>query len=206
MIEDRVLITTKQAPSYRLLSPRRMLQFTSHSKTPTSHTSTSTYLVSLESSSECSATICPVSAASGRWSSQVLPWEPVCSSSSPSTARPVTLVSMLWSTSSRACSTLFYTVSHEKSFHNSLHVLTSSGFTPEAFDAPIRGTACGLSSSIGRMAGIISPLIAQQLLPSSAHAPASAYDNVLYLAGAVTFGCVIFTALLPSKMVGSQSM
>lgn len=79
------------------------------------------------------------------------------------------------------------------------------GFTPEAFDAPIRGTACGLSSFWGRLAGIISPLIAQQLLPSSPHAPASAYNNVLYLAGAVTLGCVVFTAGLPSGMVGSRS-
>jgi hypothetical protein len=80
------------------------------------------------------------------------------------------------------------------------------GFTPEAFDAPIRGTACGIASFWGRLAGIISPLIAQRLLPSSAHAPASAYDSVLYLAGATALGCVIFTALLPNRMVGSQSM
>lgn len=80
------------------------------------------------------------------------------------------------------------------------------GFTPEAFEAPIRGTACGISSFWGRLAGIISPIIAQNLLPSSAHAPASAYDSVLYLAGGVTMACVVFTALLPSKMVGSQSM
>jgi len=73
-------------------------------------------------------------------------------------------------------------------------------YTPEVFDASIRGTACGLASAIGRFAGIVSPLIAQQLLPSSANAPASAYDSVLYLAGTVTFGCVLFTALLPNKV------
>jgi len=110
-----VLIMIVQAPSYPPSSPRRTLLFTSHLKTLTSHTFTSTYLVSLESSSECFATICPVSVASGRWFSQVLPWEPVCSSSSPSTARPVTSESTRWSTSSKACSMLFYTVSHEMS-------------------------------------------------------------------------------------------
>ena len=79
------------------------------------------------------------------------------------------------------------------------------GWTPDAFPAPIRGTACGVASFWGRLFGIVSPLIAAHLLPS-ATAPASAYNPVLYLAGGVTLGCVLFAALLPSKMVGGESL
>jgi hypothetical protein len=79
------------------------------------------------------------------------------------------------------------------------------GWTPEAFPAPIRGTACGIASFWGRLFGIVSPLIAQHLY-SGGEGGGRDIDSVLYLAGAVTLGCVITTALLPSSFVGRQSL
>jgi MFS family permease len=78
------------------------------------------------------------------------------------------------------------------------------GWTPEAFPAPIRGTACGIASFWGRLFGIVSPLIAQHLYAGGG--AGRNINSVLYLAGGVTLGCVITTALLPSKLVGRQSL
>ena len=90
-------------------------------------------------------------------------------------------------------------------FFQSMFNAVLYGWTPEAFPAPIRGTACGLASFWGRLFGIVSPLIAQSLLHGD-NPPISDYNKVLYLAGGVTFGCVLFSALLPRKMIGSDSM
>lgn len=79
------------------------------------------------------------------------------------------------------------------------------GWTPEAFPAPIRGTACGIASFWGRLFGIISPLIAQRLY-AGGESGGRDINSVLYLAGGVTLGCVVATALLPSKLVGRQSL
>lgn len=78
------------------------------------------------------------------------------------------------------------------------------GWTPEAFPAPIRGTACGLASFWGRLFGIIAPLVAANLL--STVPTIGDYDKCLYLAGAMTFACVLWIALLPRKMVGAESL
>ncbi|KAI4934269.1 hypothetical protein J4E85_002125 [Alternaria conjuncta] len=78
------------------------------------------------------------------------------------------------------------------------------GWTPEAFPAPIRGTACGIASFWGRLFGIVSPLIAQHLYAGDG--AGRDINSVLYLAGGVTLGCVITTALLPSNLVGRQSL
>jgi MFS family permease len=78
------------------------------------------------------------------------------------------------------------------------------GWTPEAFPAPIRGTACGIASFWGRLFGTVSPLIAQHLYAGGG--AGRDINSVLYLAGGVTLGCVITTALLPSKLVGRQSL
>ena len=78
------------------------------------------------------------------------------------------------------------------------------GWTPEAFPAPIRGTACGIASFWGRLFGIVSPLIAQHLYAGGG--AGRDINSVLYLAGGVTLGCVITTALLPSNLVGRQSL
>ncbi|OAL03813.1 MFS general substrate transporter [Phaeosphaeriaceae sp. SRC1lsM3a] len=87
-------------------------------------------------------------------------------------------------------------------FFQSMFNAVLYGWTPEAFPAPIRGTACGIASFWGRLFGIVSPLIAQHLYASSG----GGANSVLYLAGGVSLGCVVTTALLPSKLVGRQSM
>lgn len=91
-------------------------------------------------------------------------------------------------------------------FFQSMFNAVLYGWTPEAFAAPIRGTACGIASFWGRLFGIVSPLIAAHLLPASMTAPVADYNRILYLAGGVTLGCVLFAALLPRKTVGAQSM
>jgi hypothetical protein len=63
-------------------------------------------------------------------------------------------------------------------FFQSMFNAVLYGWTPEAFPAPIRLYA-------GSDGGI---------------------NSVLYLAGGVSLGCVVTTALLPSKLVGRQSM
>lgn len=90
-------------------------------------------------------------------------------------------------------------------FFQSMFNAVLYGWTPEAFPAAIRGTACGLASFTGRLAGIIAPIIGQTLVPP-ADAPPEAFYKLLYLAGGVTLGCVLFTALLPGKFMGRESM
>lgn len=88
-------------------------------------------------------------------------------------------------------------------FFQSMFNAVLYGWTPEAFPAPIRGTACGLASFWGRLFGIVSPLIAQHLY---AGGEGKNINSVLYLAGGVTLGCVITTALLPGQLVGKHSL
>ncbi|OBW67716.1 MAG: Alpha-glucuronidase [Aureobasidium pullulans] len=80
------------------------------------------------------------------------------------------------------------------------------GWTPEQFPTAIRGTACGIAAFWGRLGGIVAPQIAQHLLPSTSKPTADDYAKVLYLAGGITLGCVVTTALLPNKMLNRQSM
>ncbi|WPG99482.1 MFS general substrate transporter [Acrodontium crateriforme] len=91
-------------------------------------------------------------------------------------------------------------------FFQSMFNAVLYGWTPEVFPAPIRGTACGLASFWGRLFGIIAPLTAENLLPSNGSADQlEPLKHVLYLAGGVTLGCVLFTGLLPRSQVGQQS-
>lgn len=90
-------------------------------------------------------------------------------------------------------------------FFQSMFNAVLYGWTPEAFPAPIRGTACGIASFWGRLFGIVSPLVAQNLYSGGADGGRN-INSVLYLAGGVSLGCVITTALLPSRLVGRQSM
>ena len=83
-------------------------------------------------------------------------------------------------------------------FFQSMFNAVLYGWTPEAFPAPIRGTACGMASFWGRLFGIVSPLIAQHLYARSRDDKGD-INSVLYLAGGVTLGCVVTTALLPGK-------
>lgn len=90
-------------------------------------------------------------------------------------------------------------------FFQSMFNAVLYGWTPEAFPAPIRGTACGLASFWGRLFGIVSPLIAQHLYGSSTGGGGTGDVNaVLYLAGGVTLGCVVTTALLPNGALQSS--
>ncbi|KAL8860874.1 MAG: hypothetical protein Q9178_002629 [Gyalolechia marmorata] len=72
------------------------------------------------------------------------------------------------------------------------------GWTPEAYPAPIRGTACGVASFWGRLFSIVSPLIGAHLLAQSTNGP-------LYLAGSGVFVCTICIALMPRKYMGAKS-
>ena len=92
-------------------------------------------------------------------------------------------------------------------FFQSMFNAVLYGWTPEAFPAPVRGTACGVASFWGRLFGIVSPIVAGNLAPADggANDPGS-WDRVLYLAGGVTLGCVLWVALLPGRMVGGESL
>jgi hypothetical protein len=87
-------------------------------------------------------------------------------------------------------------------FFQSMFNAVLYGWTPEAFPGPIRGTACGVASFWGRLSGIVGPLIAQSLYGATAGPNGEGdINSVLYLAGGVTLGCVITTALLPLKLM-----
>lgn len=88
-------------------------------------------------------------------------------------------------------------------FFQSMFNAVLYGWTPEAFPAPVRGTACGLASFWGRLFGIVSPLIAQRLYGESVGGEGNV-NAVLYLAGGVTLGCVVTTALLPNKHLEAE--
>ena len=90
-------------------------------------------------------------------------------------------------------------------FFQSMFNAVLYGWTPEAFPAPVRGTACGVAGFWGRLFGIVSPLIAQHLYGrTSDGAGTGDINSVLYLAGGVTLGCVISTALLPTHMMETK--
>ena len=89
-------------------------------------------------------------------------------------------------------------------FFQSMFNAVLYGWTPEAFPAPIRGTACGLASFWGRGFGIASPLVAQKLYAGSdgdGMKGGRDANAVLYLAGGITLGCVLATALLPARAI-----
>ena len=102
---------------------------------------------------------------------------------------------------------LFATVNTEASnvglnameyFFQSMFNAVLYGWTPEAFPAPIRGTACGLASFWGRLFSIVSPLIAAHLLSHGLNGP-------LYLAGAGAFVSTLAVTLMPAKSMGARS-
>ena len=82
-------------------------------------------------------------------------------------------------------------------FFQSMFNAVLYGWTPEAFPAPIRGTACGVASFWGRLFSIIAPLIAANLLTKNLDAP-------LYLAGAGVFVCTVAIMLMPAKSMDGQ--
>lgn len=89
-------------------------------------------------------------------------------------------------------------------FFQSMFNAVLYGWTPEAFPAPVRGAACGIAGFWGRLFGIVSPLIAQSLYGRATDGSGGDVNSVLYLAGGITLGCVLSTALLPSKLMESD--
>jgi len=83
-------------------------------------------------------------------------------------------------------------------FFQSMFNAVLYGWTPEAFPAPIRGTASGVASFWGRIFSIVSPLIAAHLLQKGA-------NDVLYLAGGGVFVCTLAIFFLPASHMGTQS-
>ena len=83
-------------------------------------------------------------------------------------------------------------------FFQSMFNAVLYAWTPEAFPAPIRGTACGVASFWGRLFSIVAPLIAADLLNKNINGP-------LYLAGSGVFICTIAIILMPTKSMGAQS-
>ncbi|KAG0140371.1 hypothetical protein CROQUDRAFT_53357 [Cronartium quercuum f. sp. fusiforme G11] len=68
-------------------------------------------------------------------------------------------------------------------------------FTPEAFPGPIRGSACGLTSTLGRLSSIIAPIAVSTVIDHSTNA-------VLYLAGGGAFVAGLALAGLPFETRG----
>jgi len=64
------------------------------------------------------------------------------------------------------------------------------GFTPEVFPAPIRGSAAGLCSTWGRLAGIIAPIAARPYISGNS-------DGVLWLGVGGIFVSAFFLIFLP---------
>ena len=101
---------------------------------------------------------------------------------------------------------LFSTVNTEASnvglnlmeyFFQSMYNAILYGWTPEVYAAPIRGTACGVASFWGRLFSIVSPIIAQYILPVS-------LNGVLYLAGGAALLSSVAILLIPDASIGYQ--
>lgn len=70
------------------------------------------------------------------------------------------------------------------------------GWTPEAFPASVRGSACGLASFWGRLSSIVAPLIAAHI-DSDGGDGGDGTRKVLFLAGGGVFVCTVVAAFLP---------
>jgi hypothetical protein len=66
--------------------------------------------------------------------------------------------------------------------------------TPETFGTSIRGTACGTSAALSRLAGVVAPVIAGFLLAVKPELP-------LITATAVYIGTALCSLLLPPDRV-----
>ncbi|KAK4698685.1 hypothetical protein P7C70_g7589, partial [Phenoliferia sp. Uapishka_3] len=64
------------------------------------------------------------------------------------------------------------------------------GFTPEVFEAPYRGSAAGLCSTFGRLAGIVAPIAARPFIDGNS-------NGVLWLACGGIFVSAFFLVFLP---------
>lgn len=84
-----------------------------------------------------------------------------------------------------------------QSFFNSILY----AFVPEIYPSQVRGTASGLASTLGRIAGIVAPLAADPLYRDQT---AEQAKHVLYLVGSITLLCPIALALLPYDTRGMR--
>ena len=84
-------------------------------------------------------------------------------------------------------------------FFQSMFNAVLYGWTPEVFPAEIRGTAVGLATTWGRLFSILAPLIAEKMQGENGLKDPETIKRFLYLAGGITLGCVVTTALLPRK-------
>ncbi|GET00545.1 MFS general substrate transporter [Rhizophagus clarus] len=84
------------------------------------------------------------------------------------------------------------------SFLATLNYAVIYGYTPEVFESKVRGTACGIASAFGRVAGIIAPIVTGVLLSISVSVPL--YVSALLFAAAGV--CIV---LLPIETKGRQA-
>jgi MFS family permease len=73
---------------------------------------------------------------------------------------------------------------------------------PESYPSNIRGTASGITATVGRIASIVAPIAAGSLYGPGGE---SAARNTLYLAGGVTLICPVALALLPYDTRGVRT-
>ncbi|CAG8719351.1 14217_t:CDS:2 [Cetraspora pellucida] len=84
------------------------------------------------------------------------------------------------------------------SFLATLNYAVIYGYTPEVFEVKLRGTACGISSALGRIAGIIAPIVTGILLSINISIP-------LYLSASLFALSGICMILLPIETRGRQA-
>ncbi|RIA90268.1 major facilitator superfamily domain-containing protein [Glomus cerebriforme] len=84
------------------------------------------------------------------------------------------------------------------SFLATLNYAVIYGYTPEVFESKIRGTACGIASAFGRVAGIIAPIITGILLSFSVTVP-------LYVSAILFAISGVCMVLLPIETRGRQA-
>lgn len=76
--------------------------------------------------------------------------------------------------------------------------------TPEFYPSKVRGTAAGLTSTLGRISGIIAPIAGQSLYGANGRTPEGA-ARTLYLGGGVTLICPLALMLLPYDTRGKRT-
>ncbi|PKK64041.1 MFS general substrate transporter [Rhizophagus irregularis] len=84
------------------------------------------------------------------------------------------------------------------SFLATLNYAVIYGYTPEVFESKVRGTACGIASAFGRVAGIIAPMVTGLLLSISVSVP-------LYVSALLFTISGICMVLLPIETKGRQA-
>jgi MFS family permease len=84
-------------------------------------------------------------------------------------------------------------------FFQSMFNAVLYGWTPEAFPAPVRGTAAGVASFWGRLFSIWTPLVAAHILERSLNGP-------LFMAGAGVLVCTVAILFLPSRSFDAKHL